>query len=316
MNALLAFILIFIVEAASSPLQLVQRSGGAPLPPSFMIDFATPRPLAEAVDSLSAKTPIGSELRSADWARVPQQLRETAFFSSAVESARFLQVAQDRLLELVKLQRRTLADGSEGAYLSREKFVTELRALANELGLDTTRDETERGTLRDITSDARLELIFDIQTQRAAEFAKWKMDQDPDVLDAYPAQELVRIESREVPRRWTERWREAGGTLRQGRMVALKNDRIWTRLSRFGSPFPPFDFNSGMGLEDVSRREAEKLGLLQRDERVKPQTREYTDGLEASVRGLGPRMISALSTIFGEQVQIADGTAKWKGGRP
>lgn len=276
-----------------------------------MIDFATPRPLADAIASLSEKTPIGAALRSADWRRVPLALRQRAFFSAAVESARFLQTAQDRLLELVRLQRRKLADGTKGAFLSRARFIAELRGMANELGVDTRRDGDDTDTLADITSDARLGLIFDIQTQQAAEFAKWKMEQDPDVLDAFPAQELIRVEDREVPRDWLKRWSDAGGTLREGRMIALKNDPIWMKLSRFGTPYPPFDFNSGMGLDDIGRDEAERLGLLQPTDRVQPASEDFNATLKASVRGLSTRLRTALKTIFDEQIDIAGDEARW-----
>lgn len=278
-----------------------------------MIDLGTPRPLADAVASLSAKTPIGSALRSPDWQRVPLALRESAFFSSAVESARFVQTMQDRLLGLVRLTRERLANGSEGPFLSRTNFIADMRALANELGLDTTRDAMDAGTVRDITSDARLGLIFDIQTQRAAEYAKWKMEQDPAVLDAYPAQELVRIEHREVPRNWIARWQEAGGTFYAGRPIALKGDGIWTRISAFGTPWPPFDFNSGMGLADIARAEAERLGVIAPAQRVAPQQADFTDSLAASVRGISDRLQTALRTIFGNQIDIIDGEARWLG---
>jgi hypothetical protein len=31
------------------------------------------------------------------------------------------------------------------------------------------------------------------------------------------------------------------------RMIARKDSPIWEALSRFGTPYPPFDFNSGCG---------------------------------------------------------------------
>lgn len=274
-----------------------------------MIDLGTPRPLQDAVDSLSAKTPIGSALRSPDWENVPVQLRESAFFSAAVESARFLEVAQQKILKLVSLQR-----GADGAFLSRERFIVELRKLANDLGLDTTREAADQGTVRDITSDSRLGLIFDIQTQRAAEFAKWKTEQDPDVLDAYPAQRLLRIEDRQAPRKWVQRWTDAGGQVFEGRMIALKSSPIWSKISRFGTPWPPFDFNSGMGLEDIGRDEAVRLGLLRPGQPVQPQAAKFTDAMQASVTGLSPLMQTALTTIFGGQVDVYEGNARWVGG--
>ena len=69
------------------------------------------------------------------------------------------------------------------------------------------------------------------------------------------------VEAEELCSPWRERWKESGGKLYDGRMIALRNDPIWRKISRFGSPVPPFDFNSGMGLEEVNRFEAEALGV-------------------------------------------------------
>lgn len=80
-------------------------------------------------------------------------------------------------------------------------------------------------------------------------------------LSAFPAQELIRICDSKTPRDWTDRWNLAGGKTFGGRMVALKDDPIWTRISRFGIPWPPFDFGSGMGIRDIDYDEAVKLGL-------------------------------------------------------
>ena len=45
-------------------------------------------------------------------------------------------------------------------------------------------------------------------------------------------------------------------------MIALKGDPIWTHISAFHLPFPPFDIDSGMDVDGVPREEAEKLGLI------------------------------------------------------
>ena len=57
------------------------------------------------------------------------------------------------------------------------------------------------------------------------------------------------------------RWEAAGGQFTNGRMAALKTDPIRAAISRFGDPFPPFDYGSDMGLRDIDREEAEALGL-------------------------------------------------------
>lgn len=80
-------------------------------------------------------------------------------------------------------------------------------------------------------------------------------------LAAFPAQELIRICDSKVQRNWTSLWSERGGKIYHGRMAALKDDPIWTRISRFGTPWPPFDFGSGMATRDIGYDEAVKLGL-------------------------------------------------------
>jgi hypothetical protein len=102
------------------------------------------------------------------------------------------------------------------------------------------------------------------------------------VLDQWPAQELIRVIDSRVKRDWPARWAEAGGEFFGPRMVALKNDPIWTRLSRFGLPYPPFDFNSGMDVRDVDRDEAMALGLIDRDTQIAPQSRDFNTDLQAS----------------------------------
>lgn len=275
------------------------------------VSFTQAQPLAEAVSRLNSKTPIGSLLKSADWLRLPIALRERAFFSATVTSAEFLDEAARGIREIAQLARRMMADGSEGALQTKQKLVADLQQLGKRLGLQP-QDPTKAGTLEDVTSLRRLELIVDFNTTQAQEFARWKTEQDPAILDAFPAQELVRIEPRNVERPWKQIWQDKGGVLVQGRMVALKNDPIWTAISRFGVPFPPFDFNSGMGLDDVSREDAEALGLIKPDVQLRPVEADFNAGLSASVENLSPRMQGALQTIFGDQVAVQDGRAEWR----
>jgi hypothetical protein len=82
------------------------------------VSFTNAQPLADAVSRLAAKTPIGALLKSADWQAVPLALRERAFFSATVTSAEFLDQAARGVLEIAQIARRTMEDGSEGAYQS------------------------------------------------------------------------------------------------------------------------------------------------------------------------------------------------------
>lgn len=278
--------------------------------------LAEPQPFAPAVKRLSGKTPIGSRLRTKEWADVPLALRERAFFSAGVEAAHLVQGLQDRLTEAVDLSGR--AKGR--TFMDRSKFVAEMRSL-------TGAEEGDTGLITDITSRKRLELIYDWQVQDAYEFGRWKMGQDQDLLDAFPAQEFLRVESRHHPREdWPQRWdaaaQESGDqaalAVRRatGRMVALKDSGIWTALSVFGRPWPPFDWGSGMGVASVSRSEAEDLGLIKKGEPVQPSgEKDFNAKLEASVRDLSPELVDQLKDYFGDQVKIQDGAAWWKGDR-
>lgn len=279
-------------------------------------DFDQPTALREAVQLLSGKTPIGSILRTAEWQKIPLELRLRALFSAGVESARVLQRIHDAL-NLAITNARGQAEGARkgtgepGTFkMNRQKFIADIRELALAEGLVPADDALE-GTLQDITSEARLDLIFRTNMEQAREYAFWKRGQKQTILDAWPAQELIRVEPRRVPRNWEERWVAAGGEFHQGRMVALKTDEIWTRLSRFGTPWPPFDFNSGMGLKEINREEAIDLGLIEKDEAVEPMEEQFNSRLKASVRGLNPTFKDALKTIFGEQIDVSGDDVQW-----
>jgi hypothetical protein len=277
---------------------------------AIMISLTKPTPLPQAVAQLSARTPIGSMLKSADWQRVPLALREAAFFSAQVESARVLQFAKDKLDTAITLGREQVANGT--AFVDRSSFIGDMRKMLADMGYAPEPEKS--GGLQDLSSRGRLGLIFGMNVASAQGFADWKTGQDADLLDAFPAQELVRVEGRMEPRDWQARWQDAGGRLFDGRMIALKTDGIWTRISRFGRPWPPFDFNSGMGLDDIDRSEAEDLGVLARNAEVKPVEKDFMAGMQASVDGIDPRLQTALKTIFGDQVSIENGAAKWIGG--
>ena len=262
-----------------------------------------PTPFALAVQRLDAKTPIGSILRSEHWEQVPLALRERAQFSAGIEQASVMQAVQDKLQEWVELS----SNKSNRAFMDRSRFVAEMRQVMQSNGLDEG-----HGGITNPASKARLELIYNFQTTDAAEFGRWQMGQDPDVLDAFPAQEFLRVESRNQPRSdWSERWAAAGGRTYDGRWIALKSDPVWVGISRFGRPWPPFDFGSGMGVEDISRVEAERLGLLKKGQKAKPVKAQFNQSLQASVKNLAPSMQEALKTLFGSQIQIKDGTASW-----
>lgn len=233
------------------------------MPTALQTDLSIGTPLPAAVQTLDLKQLVPSVARTADWERMTPGFRQRAFFSAAVESARMLEEMKRRLLIRLRQERAALANGRDRV-MSRELFIQQMQDLAEELGLRPDPKEGGRGSLQDIGSERRLRLIWDVQVGLAEGEARWRTDMDPDVLAAVPAQELVRKSARMIPRDWPQRWDDAGGIFYGGggRMIALKTDPIWYEISRFGVPWPPFDFESGMGLRNIRRKEAEALGLI------------------------------------------------------
>lgn len=260
-----------------------------------------PVPFRAALDRLESKTAVASSADSAQWAATDAGLRDRAFFTARMEHLGTVQTMKDKITTALNLNQ----GNPDAPAMDRSRFVRDMRAI-----LGKTPDSKK---ITDITSNRRLSLIYNFQTEDARSYGKWSMDQDPDLLDEFPAQELLRVEDREAPRDWAKIWQAEGGVLRRGRMVALKDDPIWTAISRFGRPWPPFDYGSGMGLEDMDRAEAESLGLLKPGQVVPPTKKDFNDKLEAGTASLDEEAKATLKEQFGEQIIIQDKKVQWVG---
>ncbi len=257
-----------------------------------------------AAERILSKSLAGSSISSATWTRVQAGLRDRAFFSAAVENA--------RILHDLRAACAAMADGR----LSASEMRRDARKMLERLGYDAGDRE---GTIRDLRTRKRLDLIADVNVRQARGWAQHVEATGEGALRAFPAQELVRVTPRRVPRDWKERWRAAGGTLLDGgRMVALKTAPVWSAISRFGTPYPPFDFNSGMGVRDVARSEAVKLGVLDPDA---PPQKATPQGFNDSLTAVVPfghadsEEAKWLKDTFGDQIVIQHGgTVEWQGG--
>ena len=262
---------------------------------------SSPIPFERAVQRHADKIAVPSHLRTEGWSQVPAGLRDRAFFSAGVTRYKDLERMQGIIDEALTLN-------PEDAFADRSRFVADMRA-----ALGAPEGDSDR--LTDLASRRRLEMIYDFQVEDAYEYGRWKEGQDPDLLDAFPARELVRVEARNERRDWRTRWADAGGRTFGGRMIALKGDPIWTAISRFGRPWPPFDFGSGMGVRDIDRGEAEDIGLIAPDAPAPaPEEPAFNEQLEQSVSGLSSYYIAALIEIFEDQVELDGQTLRWVGG--
>jgi hypothetical protein len=147
----------------------------------------------------------------------------------------------------------------------------------------------------------KMKFAFDTMQQVASGAGKFlNQNLSPEALDEYPALELKRLFQRDVPRgeklvkgalvddeenSWPSRWEAAGGTFVDGdRMIALKSSGIWQALGdgvggytdTLGNPYPPFAFNSGFTTVEISRKEAEALGVIDPDMDAEPAQFDFS----------------------------------------
>lgn len=267
------------------------------------MQFVKPQPFHEAVKKLGRKSLVTSQLNSEQWSRVPLALRERAFFSSRVESARFLQLGRDSIADFLT----SALDPASGALKTggRADFIKQLQDFALNNGLGSIDpDGKVPNSLTNLASERRLGLIFDTNTRQAQDYGYWEQGMDQDVLNAYPAQRFIRVKPVKEPRDMHQH--------HEGE-VRLKTDlAFWTGLNRdFGVPWGPWGWGCGHDVEDVDRDEAIRLGLLKPGQNLKPVQEDFNARLESSVSGLDGDMQHSLKGIFGDQIQIRDGTARW-----
>jgi hypothetical protein len=260
-----------------------------------MISSSSSSPFREALDSLRSRGLLPTSLSSADLAKLDADIRARALFSARTTNAAYLQEVKNQVDDLLQ--------GEINEAAMRLKLKEALQAISYNPEPD------EAGTLKDLSSDPRLNLIIQMQSDFAWGYGKFVRDQDPAALLSAPAQELFRSEARKEPRNWPQRWMDAGGEFYDGgRMIALKNDPIWVEISAFGQPYPPFDYGSGMWVRDIFRPEAIAIGLLDPGDTVAPSNvQTFNTGFQTSVVGLDPDLQEAILDSLGEMAEFIDG---------
>lgn len=263
--------------------------------------FKTPIPFEEALQSRQVKALLPTTLSSGELMEIAPDLRERSMFSARTVNAEHLQRISDKIdtiLNPVSEDGRTVGLDWATARLELKQGLRSDGYLP---------DPDQFGTLKDLSSDVRLNTIIKTNVEMAQGYGQFAQGQDEAVLDQWPAQELFRAEGRKVPRDWESIWREHGGESFGGRMIALKDDPIWTEISAFGLPYPPFDFGSGMWVRDIDRTEAESLGLLNADQRVEPQSRGFNADLQMTPAVRDEALMSALMQDVGDKYSLTDG---------
>lgn len=261
--------------------------------------FST-QPSKEVISYGKGKTLLPTTLSSVSLARVDADIRERALFSAKVTNARFLQAIKKSVSQI-------LGEGK-----SFQEAKSEIQKVAKSIGYDPANP----GSIEDIGSDARINLIISTQVAMAQGYGHWMQHQSDVARRMWPAFEFYRAEDRKEPRNWPERWAEQGGQFfdgasdyAEGRMVALKNDPIWENISAFGNPYPPFDYNSGMGIRPIDRKEAEALGLIGAGETVESSDRGFNASgkVRADISSLDDDFMNELEESVGDDFRVEDG---------
>ena len=250
------------------------------------------------------------------WSKVQAGLRDRAFLSSQVTEAKILYAMRQNVADLVK-------GGKSPSEVRRD-----LRAYLDSIGYDPDKDlapgeKSRRGTIKDLYTKSRLDVMMKTNADQAKGYASHVRATTTGAMLAFPAYELVRVERRKLQRNWDERWTNAAkavgfeGVFRDtSKKIALKTSPIWVQLSRFGNPFPPFDFNSGMGVRDVRKSVCREIGLLGPNEQPKiPETPDFNGNLHMPVpfNGNDDPIWNDLKEKFGDQIVYDHGEIVWKG---
>lgn len=268
--------------------------------------FTQPIPFKNAIAALDKRGLLPLSANSAQISGMPAALLDEGFFSSTVNDARILQAFKDRVAGIVRPE-----GALPGASLNTATAREQMRQALASIGYAAK--PGEEGTIKDLTSQARLDLVIDQNVAMARGRGQWVATQDEDILDMWPCKELFRAEARRVERNWTARWRAAGGQFYDGRMIARKDAPVWYSISRFGTPWPPYDFNSGMDDRDIGREEAVSLGVISNRDIVKPQQAPAL-AMTAALANLEPALVrEVMNVLGGDRVHIGDGLLTFLG---
>lgn len=250
-----------------------------------MPTLSTLLPLETTLAALARREVLPSGLSSAEMRqKFGAEFHRLNFTSARTLLEDLLDGYKDKVGKILNPQTVAREDGSlktEG--LDPATARLEIKQLQAELGM-----VKGDGSIKDLTSDRRINLV--IQTNRdVMQGMGWFIQgNDPAALDAFPAQELIRVEDRKEKRNWQNRFLVAAGNAgdtdaarvldQTGRMIARKDSPLWEQLGSaenfddaLGNPFPPFAFSSGMDVRDISYSEALELGLIREGEAVRPQ---------------------------------------------
>ena len=257
--------------------------------------------LTDALLSAMDRGILPTWMGTAELDELEAALKERAIFSARTTNAVYLEGLKERI-------GRLLAEGYEGDQAQIRLELKQILALLGydpETGFPGDADldipPAVAGSLQDLSSDKRINLILDTQLELMAGKGQEQRGLSEAALDLFPAWELVRVKDARVPRDWFARFKQAGGRLLEDadgrkRLVAHKLDEVWSVLGdraifrdALGVTHPPFAFGSGMAWDAIEADEWQALsGTANREPRTAnlpanvirfPSAQISTDGL-------------------------------------
>lgn len=269
--------------------------------------FSTPTPFAAARQRAEERQLLPNALSSEQLSKLDAALKRRSTFSAQARHAGHLQKLRDLTSKMAggptAEDFAARARGDQPLLVSVPEAKAQLKEFLQSIGY--VPEEGTAGTIKDFTSDRRLQLQIETNLLDVQNSGRWMAGQDPVALDVNPGLELVRIGFPADPTRqrdWPARWQRAGGKLTGGRMVALKDDPVWEQLGSpdlfpdaLGNPWPPFAFSSGMTTVELPREECIGLGLMAADDpSPKPQDVGLNQGMEITADQFDEALLAEL----------------------
>lgn len=205
-----------------------------------------------------------------------QAVRDASIFSARTTSVPYLSVMKDAVQQMLKGKHM-------GEHIGKAEAIELMRETLLHLNYDPEKGHfgtpadanippARPGSIRDLSSFQRLNLILDTQLILAASKAMKASLLDPANRKMFPFVELAVSYARKVRKNWLDRWRKAGGKPLAGRIIAEVDSPSWRAMGNgrawrdaLDTDVPPFAFGSKRGWTPITMREAVRLGLIRWD---------------------------------------------------
>jgi len=204
-----------------------------------------------AASYIKSKQLLPSELNYKEYTKLSAQTLERAFVMACVSDIKILEKNKSMAEAIL---RGDLSPAEAREQLRRYYASTNYQARPG-----------EEGTIKDLRTSERMQATLDTNVAMAKGWAR-KNQLAGNI--SQPGLELFRAGHAVVPRDWQTRWQAARskvagkGVADSSDMVAMPQSPIWSAISEFNQPYPPFDWGSHMDIRPVGLKRCIALGLI------------------------------------------------------